>query len=129
MSGIACGIPLHPVFSACRAIRNSQLYVPFHAVRNPLWHTVYVYAANVLWEFRDRDCNGLFQYRHRRADRRFYSDMEIACRRLVCACYGDKVDKGVRRYGEAVFMLRLIFFEWTFSSFYVILLKMSFRGT
>lgn len=53
----------------------------------PLWHTVYVYAANVLWKFRDRDCNGLFQYHNRCADRRYNSDMEIACRRLACACY------------------------------------------
>ena len=87
MSGIACGIPLHPVFSACRAIWDSQLYVSFHAVRIPLWHTVYVYAANVLWKFRDRDCNGLFQCRSRGFDRRFYPDMEIACCCLVCACY------------------------------------------
>ena len=90
MSGIACGIPLHPVFPACRAVWDSQLYVPLNAVRHPLWHTVYVSAANVLWEFRDRDCNGLFKYRNRRADRRFYPDMETACRRLVCARYRGK---------------------------------------
>ena len=88
-----------------------------YAVRDPLWHTVYVPAANVLWQFGDRACNGLFQYRHRRADRRRYPDMEAACCRLVCACYGGSADKGVRRYGEAVFMLRLIFLNGLFQHF------------
>ena len=92
MPGIACRNSLQPVFSACRAIWNGQLSISLNAVRNPLWHTVYVSAANVLWEFRDRDCNGLFQYRNRRADRRYHSDMEIACRRLVCSRYRGKAD-------------------------------------
>ena len=92
MPGIACRYPLQPVFPACRAVWDSQLYVSLNAVRHSLWHTVYVSAANVLWEFRDRDCNGLFQCRNRGFDRRFYSNMEIACRRLVCACYRGKAD-------------------------------------
>ena len=65
---------------------------------NPLWHTVYVSAADVLWQFGGRACNGLFQYRGRRADRRRYPDMEAACCRLVCACYGGSADKGVKYY-------------------------------
>ena len=36
---------------------------------------------------------------------------------MVCACYGGKADKGVRRYGEAVFMLRLIFLNGLFQHF------------
>ena len=77
MSGIACGIPLHPVFPACCTIWDGELYLPAYAVRDPLWHTVYVPGADILWQFRDRDRNGLFQYRNRRADRRLCPDMEI----------------------------------------------------
>ena len=53
-------VPVQPVLSACRAVWDGQLYVPAYAVRDPLWHTVYVPAANVLWQFRDRDRNRLF---------------------------------------------------------------------